>query len=116
MFIATAVVAGLLALVLAASGQAKLAKNPAVMQGMSTVGVPGDRVWLLSVAEIAGAAGIVAGLFWWPIGVAAAVGVVLYFLGAIGAHIRVKDTANLVAPAVILAVAVAALVLRATTA
>ena len=71
---------------------------------------------MLSVAEIAGSAGLVAGLFWWPIGVAAAVGVVLYFLGAVGAHLRVKDTANLIAPAVILVAAVAALVLRAVTA
>lgn len=112
MFIAAAIVAGLLALVLAASGQAKLAKNPQVMQGMATVGVPEDRVWLLSIAEIAGAIGLVAGLFWWPIGVAAAVGVIFYFAGAVGAHIRVKDTANIAIPAVILLVAVAALVLR----
>jgi uncharacterized membrane protein YphA (DoxX/SURF4 family) len=116
MFIAAAIIAGLLALLLAASGQAKLAKNPAVMQSMTTVGVPEDRVWLLSIAEIAGAAGLVVGLFWWPIGVAAALGVVLYFVGAVGAHIRVKDTANLIVPAVILVVAVAALALRAVTA
>lgn len=116
MFTAAAVVVGLLALVLAISGPAKLAKNATVMQSMSTVGVPEDLVWLLSIAEIAGSAGLVAGLFWWPIGVAAAVGIVVYFIGAVGAHIRVRDTANMVAPAVLLLVAIAALVLRATTA
>jgi hypothetical protein len=53
----------------------------------------------------------VAGLFWWPIGIAAAVGVILYFLGAIIAHLRVRDMTF--APAfVVLLVAVAALVLR----
>lgn len=54
-----------------------------------------------------------AGLFWWPIDVAAAGGVVLYFTGAVGAHLRVKDTVNRAVPAVIL---VAAAVLRAATA
>jgi hypothetical protein len=116
MFTATAVVAGFLALLLAISGQAKLAKNPHVMQSMATVGVPEERVWLLSVAEIAGAVGLVVGLLWWPVGVAAAAGVILYFLGAVGAHLRVKDTANLAVPTLILAAAVAVLVLRTATA
>jgi hypothetical protein len=31
-----------------------------------------DELGLLAAAEIAGAAGIVIGLFWWPIGVVAA--------------------------------------------
>jgi hypothetical protein len=56
----------------------------------------------------------VAGLFWWPIGVAAAAGVILYFLGAVGAHLRVRDP-NFVPALVLLLAAVAALVLRALT-
>jgi hypothetical protein len=31
---------------------------------------------------------LVAGLFWWPIGVAAATGVTVYFVGAVGSHLR----------------------------
>jgi hypothetical protein len=58
--------------------------------------------------------GIVAGLFWWPIGVVAAAGVVLYFVGAVSAHIRVKDWK--LAPALVMfLVAVSVLGLRATT-
>jgi hypothetical protein len=53
-------------------------------------------------------------LFWWPIGIAAAVGVVLYFAGAVGAHLRVKDR-NFAPALVLFAVAVAALVLRSLT-
>jgi uncharacterized membrane protein YphA (DoxX/SURF4 family) len=114
MFIAAAIVSGLLAVALIASGRGKLVKDPRQMKTMGTVGFPEERLWLLAAAELAGAAGVVAGLFWWPIGVAAAVGVVLYFLGAIGAHLRVKDKSF--APAlVMLLVAVAVLVLRAST-
>jgi hypothetical protein len=114
MFVAAAIVASLLAAALLASGGAKLVKDPKVMKTMSTVGVPEGRVWLLAVAEIAGAVGLVVGLWWWPLGVAAAIGVVLYFLGAVGSHLRVKDMDF--APALaLLSVAVAALVLRAVT-
>ena len=55
------------------------------------------------------------GLFWWPVGVAAAIGVILYFLGAIGAHLRVRDM-KFVPVLVMLVAAVAALALRVTTA
>ncbi|MCW2794987.1 DoxX family protein [Nocardioides sp.] len=114
MFIATIIVSSLLALALVISGAAKLTKNPQLVEGMATVGVPEHRLWLLASAEIAGAVGLVAGLFWWPIGAAAAIGVVLYFLGAVGAHLRVKDMGF--APAlVLLVVGAAALGLRLAT-
>jgi uncharacterized membrane protein YphA (DoxX/SURF4 family) len=114
MFIAAAIVSSLLALALIASGRGKLVRDAQVMKIMTTVGVPEDKLWLLATAEIAGAAGIVAGLFWWPIGVVAATGVVIYFVGAITSHVRVKD--RKFAPAlVMLLAAVAVLALRATT-
>jgi uncharacterized membrane protein YphA (DoxX/SURF4 family) len=114
MFIAAAIVSSLLAVTLIASARGKLVRDPQVMKIMTTVGVPEDKLWLLATAEVAGAAGIVAGLFWWPIGVVAAAGVVIYFVGAVSGHIRVKDWK--LAPAVVmLLVAAAVLVLRATT-
>jgi uncharacterized membrane protein YphA (DoxX/SURF4 family) len=113
MFIAAAIVSSLLAVALVASGRGKLVKDPRQLKIMATVGFPADKLWLLATAEIAGALGIVVGLFWWPIGVAAAIGVILYFIGAIGSHIRVKD--NFVSALVVLLVAVAVLVLRAST-
>jgi uncharacterized membrane protein YphA (DoxX/SURF4 family) len=114
MFVAAAVISGLLAAALLLSGRGKLVKDPQQMKTMSAVGFPENRLWLLASAEIAGAVGVVAGLFWWPIGVTAAIGVILYFIGAVGAHLRVRDMSF--APAlVMLFVAVAALVLRALT-
>ena len=114
MFIAAAVISGLLAATLVASARIKLVKDEAGVEIMTKVGFPLDKLWLLAIAELAGAVGLVVGLSWWPIGVAAAIGVVLYFLGAITFHLRAHD--NRLAPAtVLLLVSIAALVLRATT-
>ncbi|CAA9425397.1 MAG: hypothetical protein AVDCRST_MAG35-2276 [uncultured Quadrisphaera sp.] len=111
MFIATVAVTALLAAVLLGSATAKLRQDATVMAGMRAVGVPDHRVPVLAALEIAGALGLLAGLVVWPLGVAAAVGVVAYFTGALVAHGRVRDRA-VGPPTVILAVAVAALVLR----
>jgi hypothetical protein len=111
MFIATAIVSSLLACGLLLSAQAKLAHQSAVMTTTASVGVPEGKVWLLACAEIAGAVGLIVGLWLWPLGVAAAVGVVLYFVGAVSAHLRKYDLK--IAPAFVLLLwGVAALVLR----
>ncbi|MFE4259702.1 DoxX family protein [Streptomyces sp. NPDC056883] len=112
MFIAYAVVAALLALTLAASATLTFQRNPAITESMGKVGVPDSWLPRLATLKAAGAIGLVAGLWLTPLGIAAAIGVTLYFLGAILAHLRAKDYDF--APAAVLAlVAVAALVLRA---
>jgi uncharacterized membrane protein YphA (DoxX/SURF4 family) len=100
-----------LALLLVLSGLGKLVKDPMQMATMGRVGFPEDKLWLLAVAEIAGAIGLVVGLFWWPLGVAAGIGVVAYFVGAVIAHARIGDW-KITAPAALLLLAVGALVLR----
>jgi uncharacterized membrane protein YphA (DoxX/SURF4 family) len=119
MFIVAVVVSIVLAVVLSGSAYAKLTKNPQVVESLvGRVGVPEDRLWMLAGLELAGAAGLIIGLFWAPLGIAAAIGVILYFIGALIAHVRAGDTpvASLAPPAVILVVAVITLVLRLTTA
>lgn len=91
MFVAAAVVSGLFAALLLASGAGKLAGQQRQVEVMRRVGFPENRMWLLALAEFAGAFGLVVGLFWWPIGVAAAIGVILYFVGAEVSHLRVRD-------------------------
>ncbi|WP_415973144.1 DoxX family protein [Rhodococcus sp. 077-4] len=111
MFIATVIVSVLLAVALTFSAIGKLTKNPSVVPMLEQVGVPTDKIPWLAYAELAGAVGLLVGLYLWPIGVAAAVGVIAYFVGAVAAHVRVKDKEF--APAAGLAVfAVVALVLR----
>ena len=65
----------------------------------------------LAAVEIAGAIGLLAGLFVPAIGVAAAIGVILYYIHAVSFHVRAHDTA-LVPPVVIGLLGVGALVLR----
>jgi DoxX-like family len=111
MFIATCVLGALLAAVLLFSAYAKLTHNPQVTDTVVGVGFPERFIGLLAACEAAGAVGILIGLWWWPIGVAAAIGVVAYFLLAVAAHLRAKRF-DLLGAGTILAVAVAVLVLR----
>lgn len=115
MFIAYAVVAGLLALVLAASATFSLQRNPAITASMAKVGVPDSWMPRLAALKAAGAIGLIAGLWLSPLGIAAAIGVTLYFIGAVITHLRAKDY-ELAPAAVLTLVAAAALVLRVTSA
>lgn len=115
MFLATAIVTLLLTALLAAAAARKLSHRPAVVASYQRLGVPEVRLNYLAAILLAGALGLVLGLWWAPIGVAAAVGVVGYFLMAIGFHLRARDAKNLPTPATFLALALAALLLRLAT-
>lgn len=114
MFIATAIVSTLLALALMGSAGGKLTKQPSVVEMLSGLGVPSSWLPRLAAAELAGGIGLLVGLAVPTIGIAAGVGVVLYFVGAVITHIRAKDKA-IVAPVMIGIFAVVALVLRMST-
>ncbi|MFD4870398.1 DoxX family protein [Streptomyces sp. NPDC058412] len=111
MFIAYAVVGGLLALVLTASATFTLQRNDQIVASMQKVRVPDAWLPRLATLKAAGAIGLVAGLWVTPLGVAAAIGVTLYFIGAVISHLRVKDY-DLAPAAVLAVVAAAALALR----
>lgn len=111
-FVACAIVTGLLAVALMGSGAAKLTKVDRVVENLTGAGVPLGWFPWLAVIELAGAAGLVVGLGVEPLGVAAAVGVVFYFVGAVIAHVRVKDYRGVIGPVPLLVVAAAVLVLR----
>ncbi|MFD3651868.1 DoxX family protein [Streptomyces sp. NPDC058620] len=111
MFVAYAIVGILLALALSASATLTFTRHQAITASMSKVGVPDSWLPGLAALKAAGAAGLVVGLAVPVIGAAAAVGVVLYFIGAVITHLRAKDFE--IAPPVVLALlAAAALVLR----
>lgn len=111
MFIAYAIVGGLLALALAASAAFSLQRNEQIVASMRKVQVPDSWLPRLAALKAAGAIGLIAGLWITPLGVAAAVGVTLYFIGAVISHLRVKDY-ELAPAAVLTLVAAAALTLR----
>ena len=85
MFLATVIVSALLAFTLGFSAMRKLSHRPEVVQTYVRVGVPEDKLDYLAVILLAGAAGLVLGLVWAPLGVAAGIGVVTIELVAAAA-------------------------------
>lgn len=91
MYVVLIVLSVALAVILVATGVATLTKNAKLTESLDAVGFPVHLAPLLAAAELAGAAGLLVGLWWRPIGIAAAVGVTAYFLAAIGAHLIARD-------------------------
>jgi len=82
-----------------------------ILINMARVGVPQSWITILGILKAAGAIGLLIGI-WMPlIGTAAAVGLVLFFIGAIITHLRAHDYSFGLAVAFLL-LAVAALALR----
>lgn len=101
-----------LAAIAAFSGVGKLRHNPQIVHVVNeVVGVPLQYFPLLAACEIAGAAGLVLGI-WWPfLGAAASVGLAVYFMGAVVAHLRVSDAKGTGPASFLLMLSVAAVIL-----
>jgi DoxX-like family len=84
---------------------AKLASHPKMRHAAAHVGIPWPRYQLIGVAELAAAGGVMAGLWWRPLGLAAAAGMALLLLGAVITHRRAADSGKEMAP-VLLALAI----------
>jgi uncharacterized membrane protein YphA (DoxX/SURF4 family) len=61
------------------------------MKSMESVGVKLQFVPLLALLEIAGGIGVIVGIWNKNLGLAATIGLVLYFFGAVSSHIRAKS-------------------------
>jgi len=86
----------------------KLLGHPKMRQSAAHFEIPWNRYQLIGIAELAAAAGVLAGLWWHPLGVAAAAGMVLLLLSAVLTHRRAADSGMEIAPAVVsLAITVA---------
>ncbi len=109
---ATLVVTLLLAALFTFSASIKLLGVPKSLAIRDHLGVKPLQWRLIGACELAGVAGVLVGLIWAPIGIAAAIGLALLSVGAIAFHVRASDGALDTAPAVIgvaLAIAAAAL-------
>ena len=113
MEIAYLVVTILLAALVLFSAVGKLRNDPHIVKVIhETVGVPMKCFPALAACEVAGAVGLVLGI-WWPLlGRAAGVGLVSYFTGAIGSHLRVGDSKGIGPAALLWTMSAAALCLR----
>ena len=110
--IAYIVVAILMALMMGLSASGKFTQNPGAVRVIHEVaGVPMSFLPVLGALELAGGLGLLAGIYRPQLGVAAAIGLVLYFVGAMLAHVHVGDWAGLSAPIVPLLMSIGSLVL-----
>jgi DoxX-like family len=110
--IAAVVVTVLLAALFAFSSSIKLLGIRQSLAIRDHLGVSPAQWRVIGLLELAGVVGVLTGLAWAPIGVAAAVGLGLLSVGAVIFHVRASDRAADMAPAVIgfgLAVATAIL-------
>jgi hypothetical protein len=114
MYIAYLVVTIVLAAMAAFSGLGKLRRDPKIVHVVhEVVGMPLEYFPHLAACEIAGSLGLLVGI-WWPIlGLAAGIGLVVYFVGAIVSHVRVGDLKGIGPAVFMLIISVAAVVLRA---
>ena len=106
----------LVALMATFSGLGTIRRDPHQVKVIyKTVGVPLKYFPLLAVCEFAGALGLVAGIWWPALGVAAAIGLVLYFVAAVISHLRVGDSKGIGPAGFMLVLTAGALSLRVLT-
>ncbi|WP_167493049.1 DoxX family protein [Micromonospora ureilytica] len=108
MSIAYAIAAIVTAAVLTFSARGILVRDPDVVATLTRVGVKPTLIPVLALPKIAGALGLLAGIAYRPLGLAAGIGVVLFFAGAVLAHLRVKDARGALGPAVLALIGAAA--------
>jgi hypothetical protein len=112
--VTTLVVTILLAVFFTFSSSIKLVGVRQSLEIRDHLGVKPVQWRAIGALELAGVVGVLAGLVWAPIGVAAAIGLALLAIGAVAFHIRASDGPAKTAPAVICVVlAVATAILQA---
>lgn len=110
---AEVIVTALLAALFAFSSLIKLVGVRQSLAIRDHLGVKPVQWRVIGLLELAGVAGVLVGLVWPPIGVAAAIGLALLVLGAIIFHVRASDSVADTVPAVIgLGLAVATAILQ----
>lgn len=100
------------AVITAAVGVADLIPAGFVLANSAEVHVPRSWLPMLGTVKLAGAIGLLVGLVTLPaIGIAAATGLLLFFIGALIAHVRARALYNIAFPGAYLALSAASLVL-----
>jgi uncharacterized membrane protein len=94
--------AAILGIMATISGLGKLSMKENVVEMLNHVGLNERQIRLLGTIEIIGSLGLLVGIWLQIIGLLAALGFVIYFLGAVIAHIRVRDGIKDMLPAITL--------------
>ncbi len=98
---ATVIVTLLLAALFTFSASIKLLGVSKSLAIRDHLGVKPMQWRAIGVLELAGVVGVLVGLAWPPIGIAAAIGLALLAIGALGFHLRAADRVVDTAPSVI---------------
>ena len=100
MWIAAVALSGLVALVFAANGMAKLLGHPKMIEASTHLGYSMRSFRIIGLLEVFGALGILLSPLCVPLSVAAATGLILLTLGGVVAHLRASDPIRSPAPAI----------------
>lgn len=109
MHITFVVLSVLLAAEFAFVGITKVLHTAAARANATHLGLSTTLNRLIGVAELAAAIGLLAGIAVKPLAIAAAAGVVLLMVGAVAQHLKVRDKATALIPAVVTGLAAVAL-------
>ncbi len=93
MHTASLVLSVLLALGMLVSGVQKLRRAPRIRAFAEVLDLTPAQLTTLAILQIAATVGLVSGIWFAPFAIAAAIGSVLYFVGAIIVHVRAGDRA-----------------------
>lgn len=102
MEIARTVLAALTCLLLLVAALSKVTGQQSMRDMAAHLSIRWPRYRAIGFLELAAVAGIVVGLWWTWLGVAAGAGVVLLMVGAVVVHVRAKDPLPAMAPALAL--------------
>ena len=91
----------LLVVVCLVPATAKLRAHPKMLAAAGHFGISWSRYRLIGGAELLAAIGVAAGMVWPPIGVAAASGMCVLFVGALVTHLRSGDGVHEAMPALV---------------
>lgn len=111
MFDAGGIASIVLAAILLLSAIGKLTQAPQVVANLALANVEPPQFKPLAAIELVAVIGLIIGLWWTPLGVAAAVGTTIYFIGAIAAHLR-NGNRDIGPAAFLLALSVAVVLLQ----
>lgn len=112
MFLAYIVVTSITILLNVGISIADVTRSRFVLANMAETRVPESWLWPLAILKTSGAAGLGLGLLGVPwIGLAAGVGLVLFYVGAVGQHVRTRVFHTMAFPLTYLAFAIGSLVL-----
>ena len=91
MHLAAYLLSGLLAVAIFGSAAGKLSKQQVVMESMAHVNVKPWQIPILAIIELTAVGGLALVVINHQIAMYAAIGLTLYFVGAVAAHLKVGD-------------------------